>query len=235
MPFITILTPVYNGVEYLEECVFSVLSQTFRDWELLIGVNGHGDSGGSVAEVARALAALDSRIKVLVQPPPLKGKVESLNDLMKHVGSPWVCLLDCDDKWHPAKLAHQVEAQAGEAKDAVVIGTQCEYFGESVGSPYIPHGYIDPSVLERFNPIINSSAMIRADLCTWEYNEINNFIEDYYLWTNIALVGLPMYNLPHILTYHRIHKTSAFNSKNLSDAGIRERYAKLRETHLKST
>jgi len=227
MPFITILTPVYNGVEYLEECVLSVLSQTFKDWELLIGVNGHGESGGAVAVTAQRIASLDARIKVIVQPPPLQGKAESLNDLMKHATSPWVCLLDCDDKWHTAKLEIQVEAQKSEAAEAVVIGTQCEYFGESQGSPYIPHGYIDPHILEQYNPIINSSAMIRADLCTWEYNEINNFIEDYYLWTNIALAGKPMYNLPHILTYHRIHKTSAFNSKNLSDAGIKERYSRL--------
>jgi glycosyltransferase involved in cell wall biosynthesis len=227
MPFITILTPVYNGVEYLEECALSVLSQTFKDWELLIGVNGHGESGGAVAATAQRIAALDARIKVIVQPPPLQGKVDSLNDLMKHVTSPWVCLLDCDDKWHPAKLEIQVDTQKSIAAEAVVIGTQCEYFGESTGSPYIPHGYIDPHIFEQFNPIINSSAMIRADLCTWEYNEINNFIEDYYLWTNIALAGLPMYNLPHILTYHRIHKSSAFNSKNLSDAGIKERYSRL--------
>jgi glycosyltransferase involved in cell wall biosynthesis len=228
MPLITILTPVYNGVEYLEECILSVLSQTFKDWELLVGVNGHGDSGGTAADAAHRIAALDKRIKVIVQPPPLKGKVESLNDLMKHVTSPWVCLLDCDDKWHPAKLAIQVDTQKSIAADAAVIGTQCEYFGESHGSPYIPHGYVDPALLEKFNPIINSSAMIRADLCVWEYNTINYCMEDYYLWTNLALAGEKMYNLPHILTYHRIHKTSAFNSKHASDAAIRARYAHLR-------
>jgi glycosyltransferase involved in cell wall biosynthesis len=228
MPFVSILTPVYNGVEYLETCVQSVLNQTFTDWELFIGINGHGTNGGSAAAEARRLSALDPRIKVIVQPPPLKGKVESLNDLMKHVTSSWVCLLDCDDKWHPKKLQYQIVALMTEAKDAAVIGTQCEYFDEMTGTPCIPHGYVDPDVLEQYNPIINSSAMIRADLCKWEYNTINNFIEDYYLWTEIALAGHKLYNLPEVLTYHRIHKTSAFNSKNLSDEGIRSRYKHLR-------
>ena len=38
---ITILLPIYNGIEYIEESVSSVLNQTFKEWELLIGVNGH--------------------------------------------------------------------------------------------------------------------------------------------------------------------------------------------------
>ena len=38
---ITILIPIYNGIEYLEESIESVKKQTFKDWELIIGINGH--------------------------------------------------------------------------------------------------------------------------------------------------------------------------------------------------
>lgn len=70
MVLITVLTPLYNGIEFLEECVNSVIQQSFTDWEMLIAVNGHGADGGAAAEQARALAAKDARIRVLVQPRP---------------------------------------------------------------------------------------------------------------------------------------------------------------------
>jgi glycosyltransferase involved in cell wall biosynthesis len=41
---ISVLIPIYNGIEFIEESVGSVLQQTFTDWELLIGVNGHPEN-----------------------------------------------------------------------------------------------------------------------------------------------------------------------------------------------
>ena len=38
---ISILIPIYNGVEFIEESVSSVLRQNYENWELLIGINGH--------------------------------------------------------------------------------------------------------------------------------------------------------------------------------------------------
>ena len=38
---ISILIPVYNGIEFINESVTSVLEQTFEDWELIIAINGH--------------------------------------------------------------------------------------------------------------------------------------------------------------------------------------------------
>jgi len=232
MVFVTILTPVFNGVEYLEECINSVVNQTFSDWEMLIGVNGHGVDGGQVGIIAKQIALKDSRIKVIIQPPPLMGKVQSLNNLISFVNSEWVCLLDCDDKWHPQKLEKQYNVLQYKAVDASVIGTLCQYFDNSnIIPPGIPIGFIDPEILENFNPIINSSAMIRKELCKWEYNNINFGMEDYYLWTELCLAGKKLYNLNEILTFHRIHNTSAFNSKGYSNNEIRERYKRLRASN----
>ena len=36
----SIIIPLYNGIEYLETCIDSVINQTVQDWEVLIGVNG---------------------------------------------------------------------------------------------------------------------------------------------------------------------------------------------------
>ena len=147
MTFVSILTPVFNGIEYLEECINSVKSQTFPDWELWIGINGHGMDGGEAGQLAMQLAKSDSRIHVSIQGPPLNGKVESLNHLVSLVSTKWVAILDCDDVWEPTKLETQVRAIQSYASEAAVVGTFCKYFGERSGSPTLESGYIDPSVL----------------------------------------------------------------------------------------
>jgi len=228
MSFVSILIPIFNGIEFLEECIDSVILQTFSNWEILIGINGHGDDGGNVAFIANTIASKDSRIKVYVQPPPLKGKVESLNDLMKKTTSKWICILDCDDKWESTKLEKQIKAIEMEATEASVIGTFCKYFGDRDGSPTIPSGYINPNILESYNPIINSSAMIKREYCYWEYNDINYGIEDFHLWMMICLKGGKLYNIPEYLTWHRVHITSSFNYKGYSDEPLRIEYKKNR-------
>jgi glycosyltransferase involved in cell wall biosynthesis len=227
---ISIVIPVYNGIEFLKECIDSVIIQTYTDWEVLIGVNGHGEDGGEVGKIANTMAALDARISVYIQPPPLKGKVESLHDLVTKAKGDWICILDCDDKWEPTKLEKQYSASLSVAKDAAVIGTFCHYFGERNGGPYLPTGYVHPSILEEYNPIINSSAMIKKQYCLWEYDDINYTMEDYSLWMDICLQGEKLYNIPEYLTWHRIHASSAFNTQGYSNMPLRMRYIQLRKT-----
>ncbi len=60
-PAISVLTPVYNGERYLEECIESVLGQTRTDWEYIIVDNRSTDGSVSIAE---RYAAADERIRV---------------------------------------------------------------------------------------------------------------------------------------------------------------------------
>jgi len=60
-PLVSIVTPVYNEVQYLAECIESVLAQTYQNWEYTIVDNCSTDES---AEVARRYAAKDRRIRV---------------------------------------------------------------------------------------------------------------------------------------------------------------------------
>ena len=52
MPAISVIVPVYQAESLLPQCVESVLSQTFSDWELLLVDDGSRD--GSPAQIGRA-------------------------------------------------------------------------------------------------------------------------------------------------------------------------------------
>jgi glycosyltransferase involved in cell wall biosynthesis len=60
-PLVGIVTPVYNGEAFLEECIESVLKQTYKNWQYVILNNSSTDRS---LEIASKYAAADSRISV---------------------------------------------------------------------------------------------------------------------------------------------------------------------------
>jgi glycosyltransferase involved in cell wall biosynthesis len=61
-PTVSVLTPAYNGDAYLDECIQSVLGQTFRDWELVVVDNCSTDE---TRAIAKRYAGRDERIRLL--------------------------------------------------------------------------------------------------------------------------------------------------------------------------
>ena len=198
--------PIYNGIEFINESVGSIVFQTFNDWELIIGVNGHPENS-EVFKQAKKYEDIDKRIKVY-DLYEFKGKSNSLNKMLEFCKYNFISLLDVDDIWHYMKL----EIQAKFLNNYDVIGSNCVWFGDIEGVvPKIPQYDISNFNFAEVNPIINSSSIIKKDLCYWI--EKLSGVEDYDLWIRLRKLNKKFYNCPEILVKHRIHKESAFNSK----------------------
>ena len=196
--------PIYNGIEFINESVSSVLNQTVGDWELIIGINGHPPLS-NVYLVAKQYELQNSKIRVL-DLTDIKGKSNALNVMIQYCNYSYVALLDVDDIWQPKKL----EMQQYYLNVYDVIGTKCVYFGDMENIvPRIPEGDLSNFDFMAFNPVINSSAIIRKELCRW----VENGIEDYDMWLRLSKKGHKFYNLTDVLVKHRIHKQSAFNAQ----------------------
>jgi len=202
---ISILMPIYNGIEFIDESVSSILNQTYVQWELFIGINGHPENS-LIYQMAKAYES--KNVKVIDYATNVKGKSNTLNEMVKLCNGEYVALLDVDDIWHSNKL----ELQAQHLNRYDVIGTRCVYFGDLNGViPNIPTGDITQYNFALCNPIINSSVLIRKGLCHW--NSKWDSIEDYDLWLKLRKSGYTFFNFNEICVRHRIHQTSAFNSK----------------------
>jgi glycosyltransferase involved in cell wall biosynthesis len=205
---ITVLVPLYNGIEFLEECLTSVRAQIFQDWTCIIGVNGHGPGGGPVMTQAISIVEelQDSRFKV-VNLPEVKGAPEAINALVAMATTPWVAHLDADDKWHPMKLHCQMKSL--EEASADIVGTFCRYFGDWDSGPNIQSGYVLEDVFHRMNPMIHSSILIRKELAHYT----NEFVTyDYDCWIRNLQAKKVFFNVPLELTFHRVYKSSHFNA-----------------------
>lgn len=203
---ISILIPIYNGIEFIDESVSSVLRQTYENWELIIGVNGHSQ-GSSVYKIAQEYENKSNKIRVF-DFHNIQGKSNTLNEMIKYCKYDYVALLDVDDIWHDEKL--QVQSQILNFYD--VVGSNCLWFGDKNNIvPIIPLEDISNYDFSLVNPIINSSSIIKKELCYW--NEYWDGIEDYELWLRLRKQNKKFYNCNAILVKHRIHNNSAFNSK----------------------
>ena len=205
---ISILMPIYNGIEFIQESVTSVLEQTFTEWELLIAINGHPQNS-DVYQLAKKYEEKSPNIHVF-DFYTLKGKSVTLNKMIQHCKFDYIAILDVDDIWHPVKL----EKQVPHMDKYDVIGTQCIYFGDPNLNgivPYIPTGNISDFNFLSVNPIINSSSLIKKSLCYWNEEEFDS-VEDHDLWLRLRNDNHTFYNVYEILVKHRIHQQSAFNS-----------------------
>ena len=200
---ISILMPIYNGIEFIDESVGSILNQTFIDWELIIGINGLSENSDVFK---KAIEYKSEKVNVL-DLFTIKGKANALNEMIKYCKYDHIALLDVDDIWHAKKLERQIPF----IEKYHVVGSRCIYFGDINGVvPYNPVGDISMFDFFRINPIINSSCIIRKELCYWNHEW--NGVEDYDLWLKLQKQEKTFYNCSELLVKHRIHKTSAFNA-----------------------
>jgi len=105
-PTVSVITPVYNGERYLEECIKSVLSQTYSDWEYLIYDNCSTDRSG---EIARGFASRDPRIRV-ERSPRFLDIWTNHNSALREINSTsrYIKFVHADDFLYPECLERMV-------------------------------------------------------------------------------------------------------------------------------
>lgn len=91
-PKISVIVPVYNAGQYLEQCIQSILDQTFTDFELILVDDGSTD--GSLLSCNR-LALNDKRISVLHQKN--NGAMSARKKGLEHSKGEYICFVDADD------------------------------------------------------------------------------------------------------------------------------------------
>lgn len=95
-PLISIIVPVYNVEKYLEQCIQSIVGQTFRRWELLLIDDGSTDGSGKICD---KFAEHDKRIKVVHKQN--SGQADSRNVALEMATTDIIGYVDADDWIEP--------------------------------------------------------------------------------------------------------------------------------------
>jgi glycosyltransferase involved in cell wall biosynthesis len=128
-PLITIVTPFYNTARYLEQCIRSVLAQSYGNFEYILADNCSTD--GSL-DIARRYAEQDRRIRVMTH-TEFVGQMPNYNRALRYVSpdSHYVKIVQADDWLEPHCMAEMV--QLAQANPHVGIVSACFIAGDIIG------------------------------------------------------------------------------------------------------
>lgn len=126
-PLISVIVPVYNVSEYLEECVRSIVAQTYSNLEIVLVDDGSTDDSGKLADV---LAKSDERIVVLHKANG--GLSDARNYGLSYSHGAWISFIDSDDYVSPVFIEALYKAvESCNCKIAAVTGGHPFKDGES--------------------------------------------------------------------------------------------------------
>lgn len=119
---ISIIVPVYNGEKTLNRCLDSILSQTYRDFEVILVNDGSTDSS---LEVCEAYVNKDKRIRCLSQSN--KGVSAARNLGIRESKGTYLTFVDCDDWIEPVMLSKMKDLMDLNNVDIVYMNFIYEY------------------------------------------------------------------------------------------------------------
>ena len=208
-PLISVIVPCYNQSIYMDECLQSVLDQTYQNWECII-VND--SSPDNTEEVAMRWVDKDTRFNYLYKE---NGGVASARNLGINIAKgEWILPLDGDDKINEDYL---LLSEKYFSDDVDLIYCNASFFGDLEESWELQNfTYTD---LLKSNMIFCTAFYKKESwLKTEGYdNQLVFGYEDWEFWIAILKKGGSVFQLDKICFYYRIKKDSMFISISRAD------------------
>jgi len=106
---VSIITPTFNHERYLPQCIYSVINQTYKNWEMIVIDDTSTDK---TLSIAKDFSKKDRRIKVIQHKTNwgIRRLKETYNQALKSAKGDLIAVLEGDDFWPKDKLENQIKA-----------------------------------------------------------------------------------------------------------------------------
>lgn len=213
MAQISIVVPVYNAGNYIEQTVEMVRKQTFTDWELILVEDCSKDNS---AEVMRTLESelQDARIRVIYKEKN-EGAAKARNTGVDAATGQYLAFLDADDIWMEDKLEKELTFM--QEKQAAFVFTAYEFGDENaVGTGKIVKV---PETLDYKKAL--SRTIIFTSTTLFDLSVLGKDLvkmpcvpsEDSATWWKILKEGYMAYGYPEVTTIYRRPPKSLSSNK----------------------
>ena len=234
-PYISVIIPNYNYEKYIKQTISSVITQTYKNFQLIIIDDGSNDNS---LNIIYDYAKKDSRIKVLQHHDKKNHGLSATLQLgINAADGEYIAILEADDLWTQNCLELRVETiikgDSGivfnDIKPLIMDGANVEWFYAYVPRIMEEHKkrmqeddkYIEFEMREEFfieNKIPTfSCSMIKKDYlkkCCFD-TPIQQWL-DRWLWCQLAQMTTFMF-IPNKLTNWRLHNDS-YNNNNQTNS-----------------
>lgn len=219
---VTLIIPVFNVEEYLEECLESIISQSFSDYEVILVDDGSTDKSRLiVSEYEKKF----NKVKVLFQEN--KGASEARNLALKHASGEYVLYIDSDD-FIKSNMLELMVKKANETQADMVICNYTLYYGaNNKNNKVVSYNILEENIYSSKDVI---DMMLNFKLQGQLWNKLfkrkllieNNFeleagryIEDIFPVFKIINRSEKIIFINEELYYYRQRDTSTINKRNI--------------------
>ena len=205
----SIITPLYNGEEFIKDAVESVLAQTYENWELLVIDDGSADNGYNIV---KEYSDKDKRIKLLKNEKN-SGVTKTRNKGIESSEGRYIAFLDSDDMWQKEKLERQINFM--KAHDAAISCTAYARVDREGNEKKIIHvkEEITYNMLLKTNMMGCLTVIYDTEKTGKRYFAEAEKSEDYILWLSMVRDIKKAYGLDETLAYYRVLDNSRSSNK----------------------
>ena len=208
---VSIITPVYNSEPFLRDCIDSVLSQSYMNWELILIDDNSADNSWKICQNA---SRFDNRIIAFRNDVNL-GAGSTRNRGIDYARGEFIAFLDSDDLWQKEKLRIQIGLM-NEHK-AVLSHTSYEYMSE--------YGVCTGNMLKVSQKAVSYRDLLKRTeigCLTAVYSQARlgkifmssrRNMQDYELWLSILNKGHSSLPIDFVLAKYRVRTGSVSSNK----------------------
>ncbi len=214
MPKVSIIIPTYNCERYINETISSILSQTFKNFEVIVVDDGSTD------QTRKIVGSYGSPIKLISQSNA--GVCAARNRGLREASGQFVCFMDHDDYWYPDKLSSQIKIFSLHPEVGIVYSRFINWNTDSDGHFPSPENFeprVSPDEIDTdFSGwvyhlflldswMLTSTAMFRSDVLNicGGFDESLPFSEDWDLWLRVTK-EYPIIRMTRPTTLYRQHQ-----------------------------
>lgn len=206
---VSVIMPLYNNEDYIEQSILSVINQTYGNWEILIINDKSVDSS---KEIATKYSDIYSNIK-LINLKINNGVAKARNIGINNARGEYLAFLDSDDEWLPQKLEKQINFMNKNDYNFT-----CTYYGKIDSESSVLPTVIKPKYSLNYNQILknnigNSTAIINVKKLGKFTVPLIKKRNDYALWLKVIKKAKKVHTLEEVLSYHRLHSNTLSSKK----------------------
>lgn len=199
MELVSIIMPCFNNEATIKESINSVLSQSYKYWELIIiNDNSTDDSQNIINDYVNS----DERIKLITNEKNI-GAGGSRNKGIEIANGRFIAFLDADDVWLPEKLAKQIKFMR-DGNYALTYSYYQKFDSTGLGAIVRSPATTTYRKLLYSNVIGCLTGMYDTDFLGKCYMPLIRKRQDMGLWLSILKKCNKVYCLPEVLAYYRI-------------------------------
>lgn len=205
-PAISVVMSAYNAAPFLKECIDSILTQTFEDFELIVVDDGSTDHSVEIVQ-----SYTDTRIRLIKSE---HNYIQSLNKGIGLAKGKYVARMDADDIMFPERLEEEFKFME-EHPDIDVCGSYVKVFnGKGIYPLPMPTKHNDIAAIMVIQcPFYHPTVMLRMEkirnlffangkCCL--YDAQYKYGEDYALWVKLLKQNFRFGGIPKALLHYRI-------------------------------